>query len=71
MKIQRGWKKGTDPAGCKRRSCKTSMCGDISRHIDWYLRQYNKIKGQEKTIKKEREEQTLEVSSTLELKSQN
>ena len=64
MKNQRGWKKGTDPAGCKRRSCKRSMCGDISIHIDWYLRQYNKIKGQEKTIKKEREEQTLEVSST-------
>ena len=35
MKIQRGWKKGTDPAGCKRRSCKTSMCGDISRH--WFI----------------------------------
>ena len=64
MKNQRGWEKGTNPAGCKRISCKTSMSGDISRHIDWCLRQYNKIKGLEKTIKKVREEQTLVVSST-------
>ena len=64
MKNQRGWEKGTNPAGCKRISCKTSMYGDISRHIDWCLGQYNKIKGLEKTIKKVREEQTLVVSST-------